>query len=78
MPAISVGFSFSNGYINGINIDSPTGYLYLDVDGAIETDFEINTAYVCAYWRSLSNTGMSLVVKVEGLTPYNLKQLLQR
>ncbi|MDV3579520.1 hypothetical protein CMU79_16400 [Elizabethkingia anophelis] len=73
LPAISVGFSFSNGYINGINIDSPTGYLYLDVDGAIETDFEINTAYVCAYWRSLSNTGMSLVVKVEGLTPYNLK-----
>ncbi|MDV3566027.1 hypothetical protein CMU71_03850 [Elizabethkingia anophelis] len=73
LPAISVGFSFSNNYIIGENIDYPTGYLYLDVDGAIETDFEINTAYVCAYWRSLSNTGMSLVVKVEGLTPYNLK-----
>ncbi|MCL1690465.1 BT4734/BF3469 family protein [Elizabethkingia anophelis] len=73
LPAISVGFSFSNNYIRGINLDSPTGYLYLDVDGVTEEDFEINTAYVCAYWRSLSNTGLSLVVKVEGLTPYNLK-----
>lgn len=73
MPAVSVGFNFANGYIKGDNMSSPTGYLYIDVDGYTEEDFEINTAYVCAYWRSLSNTGVSIVVKVEGLTTKNLK-----
>ncbi|MCT4235844.1 MULTISPECIES: BT4734/BF3469 family protein [Elizabethkingia] len=73
MPAVSVGFNFENGYIKGDNMSSPTGYLYIDVDGYTEEDFEINTAYVCAYWRSLSNTGVSIIVKVEGLTPKNLK-----
>ncbi|WP_372482914.1 BT4734/BF3469 family protein [Elizabethkingia anophelis] len=73
MPAVSVGFNFENGYIKGGNMSSPTGYLYIDVDGYTEEDFEINTTYVCAYWRSLSNTGMSIVVKAEGLTSENLK-----
>ncbi|MDV3949332.1 hypothetical protein CMT75_12495 [Elizabethkingia anophelis] len=73
MPAVSVGFNFENGYIKGDNVSSSTGYLYIDVDGYTEEDFEINTAYVCAYWRSLSNTGVSIIVKVEGLTPKNLK-----
>ena len=73
MPAVSVGFNFANDYIKGDNMSSPTGYLYIDVDGLTEEDFEINTAYVCAYWRSLSNSGMSIVVKVEGLTSENLK-----
>ncbi|PRQ81637.1 hypothetical protein CMT60_00665 [Elizabethkingia anophelis] len=73
MPAVSVGFNFANNYIKGVNVSSPTGYLYIDVDGLTEEDFEINTTYVCAYWRSLSNTGVSIVVKVEGLTPKNLK-----
>ncbi len=73
LPAVSMAFNFSKGYIKGKNIDSPTGYLYLDVDGKTELDFEINTTYVCACWRSLSNTGIALVVKVEGLTADNLK-----
>ncbi|MCT4003715.1 hypothetical protein HZQ19_18180 [Elizabethkingia anophelis] len=73
LPAVSMAFNFSKGYIKGKNIDSPTGYLYLDVDGKTELDFEINTTYVCACWRSLSNTGIALVVKVEGLTANNLK-----
>lgn len=73
LPAVSMAFNFSKDYIKGENIDSPTGYLYLDVDGKTELDFEINTTYVCACWRSLSNTGIALVVKVEGLTADNLK-----
>ncbi|UTX46671.1 BT4734/BF3469 family protein [Chryseobacterium sp. MA9] len=74
LPAISVNFNFSNGYIMGRNVHKPTGYLYIDVDGMTEKDFEINTAYICAYWRSLSNTGVTLVVKVDGLTQYNFKE----
>ncbi|MFN1215790.1 hypothetical protein ACKW6Q_02275 [Chryseobacterium kwangjuense] len=74
LPAISINFNFSNNYIIGKNVAESTGYLYIDVDGKTEQDLEINTAYVCAYWRSLSNTGMTLVVKVEGLIPLNFKQ----
>lgn len=73
LPAVSIAFNFSSNYIKGENVDSPTGYLYLDVDGKTELDFEINTTYICAYWRSLSNTGVTLVVKAEGLTAENLK-----
>ncbi|MCT4138589.1 hypothetical protein HZP64_15110 [Elizabethkingia anophelis] len=73
MPAVSVGFNFTNGYVKGDNVSSPTGYLYIDVDGYTEEDFDIDNTYVCAYWRSLSNTGVSIVVKVEGLTQENLK-----
>lgn len=43
------------------------------MDDKTEQDLEINTAYVCAYWRSLSNTGLTLVVKVDGLTFDNFK-----
>ncbi|WP_024566708.1 BT4734/BF3469 family protein [Elizabethkingia anophelis] len=77
LPAISVGFSFSNNYIIGENIDSPTGYLYLDVDGITEIDFDENESYVCAYWKSLSNTGISIIIKVDGLTTGNLKTATQ-
>ncbi|EPL7679911.1 BT4734/BF3469 family protein [Elizabethkingia anophelis] len=77
LPAISVGFSFSNNYIIGENIDSPTGYLYLDVDGITEIDFNGNESYICAYWKSLSNTGISIIVKVDGLTTSNLKTATQ-
>lgn len=73
LPAISINFNFSDGYIVGKNVAESTGYLYIDVDGKTEQDLEINTAYVCAYWRSLSNTGLTLVVKVDGLTPDNFK-----
>ncbi|PRA94552.1 hypothetical protein CQ046_22465 [Chryseobacterium sp. MYb7] len=77
LPAISINFSFSHGYLKGDNISTPTGYLYIDVDGKTEQDLEINTAYICAYWRSLSNTGLTLVVKVDGLTPDNFKTATQ-
>lgn len=73
LPAISINFNFSDGYIIGKNVAESTGYLYIDVDNMTEQDLEINTAYVCAYWRSLSNTGLTLVVKVDGLTPDNFK-----
>lgn len=73
LPAITINFNFSDGYIKGANVAEPTGYLYIDIDSQTEQDLEINTAYVCAYWRSLSNTGLTLVVKVDGLTPDNFK-----
>lgn len=73
LPAITINFNFSGGYITGKNVAESTGYLYIDVDNMTEQDLEINIAYICAYWRSLSNTGLTLVVKVDGLTPDNFK-----
>lgn len=73
LPAITINFQYSKNYIRGKNLSNPTGYLYIDVDNLTEQDLEINTAYVCAYWRSLSNKGLTLVVKVDGLTPDNFK-----
>lgn len=78
LPAISINFNFSDGYITGKNVAESTGYLYIDVDGMTEQDLDINTTYVCAYWRSLSNTGLTLVVKVDGLTTENFKAATQR
>ncbi|MDR6546693.1 hypothetical protein J2810_002753 [Chryseobacterium rhizosphaerae] len=77
LPAITINFSFSDGYITGKNVAESTGYLYIDVDNRTEYDFDINTTYVCAYWRSLSNIGLTLVVKVDGLTPDNFKAATQ-
>lgn len=77
LPAITINFNFSGGYITGKNVAESTGYLYIDVDNLTEQDLEINTAYICAYWRSLSNTGLTLVVKVDGLTPDNFKTATQ-
>lgn len=74
LPAICIHFNFSSNYIAGKNISTPTGYLYLDVDNLTEEEIYINKTYVCAYWRSLSNKGITLVVKVEGLTSSNLKE----
>jgi hypothetical protein len=78
LPAITINFNFSSGYIIGKNVSKPTGYLYIDVDGMTEQDFEINKTYVCAYWRSLSNKGLTLVVKVDGLTPDNFKIVTEK
>lgn len=73
LPAVTINFNFSDNYIVGKNVAGSTGYLYIDVDNLIEQDLKINTAYVCAYWRSLSDKGLTLVVKVDGLTPDNFK-----
>jgi hypothetical protein len=77
LPAITINFNFSDGYIKGKNLAESTGYLYIDVDNQTEQDLEINTTYICAYWRSLSNSGLTLVVKVDGLTPDNFKVATQ-
>lgn len=76
LPAVTINFNFS-GQIKGENLIESTGYLYIDVDNMTEQDLEINTTYVCAYWRSLSNTGLTIVVKVDGLTPDNFKTTTQ-
>lgn len=50
------------------NIVAPTGLIYLDAD---DTDTIPDSNYVFAKWKSLSNTGFAVLVKVENLTKAN-------
>lgn len=73
IPCTAINFNYKDGYINGNNVSSSTGYMYIDIDEEFDVgDVDINC--VAAYWKSLSNQGYSLVVKVEGLSVANLKE----
>jgi hypothetical protein len=71
LPCTAINFNYKNNYIKGENIDTSTGYLYIDIDNI--ADIQFNTTYICAYWRSLSNNGYTVIVKVDGLTKENFK-----
>ncbi|MFT6111553.1 MAG: hypothetical protein ACJAXV_000326 [Bacteroidia bacterium] len=70
IPCVAVNFTFNKSVRNS-NLLSPTGFLYMDVDGTRELD--IDFTYVAAYWKSLSNNGYSIILKVKGLNPLKLK-----
>lgn len=74
IPCVVINF-FHDKYINKNTIIHPTGYIYFDIDNVNKfDDLGIDTSYVRAYWKSLSNNGYSVVLKVNGLTPENLKE----
>lgn len=69
LPTVRFNFLI-NKYALEINITAPTGLLYLDAD---DTDTIPDSRYVFAKWKSLSNTGYGVLVKVENLTMTNFK-----
>ena len=73
MPCVVFNFKIDNAYCNKANCNTPTGYLYLDIDNYDDMSWSHHQG-VCAYWKSLSGKGYSIVVKVEGLTIHNLKE----
>jgi len=68
LPTYRFNFNFE-GIANNDNIIKPTGFIYLDVDKC--NSLQLDNDYVYAYWKSLSNTGYSILVKVEGLNKSN-------
>jgi hypothetical protein len=62
-------FMFATSASNA-NITLPTGLIYIDVDSI---DIIPNNDYIYAKWKSLSNTGYGLLVKVENLNQLNFK-----
>jgi hypothetical protein len=54
------------------NIIEATGLIYIDVDDNLEVS---NNEYIFAKWRSLSNTGFGILVKVNNLTLENFKDV---
>lgn len=70
LPTFRFNFDYKNNYAVDKNITGSTGLIYIDVDGA---DTVPESEYVYAKWKSLSNTGFGILVKVDNLTPTNYK-----
>lgn len=70
LPTCRFNFQYKDYAIDN-NIVAPTGLIYLDAD---ETDIIPDSEYVFAKWRSLSNTGYGILVKVENLTLTNFEE----
>lgn len=68
LPCFTLNFSFGGGRKKE-NIISPTGFIYIDLDGT--TDINFDNPFIFASWKSLSNNGRGILVKVNGLKPDN-------
>lgn len=60
------------GKAENVNIIGATGLIYIDVDDNIDIP---HSEYIYAKWRSLSNTGYGILVKVDNLTLNNFKDV---
>ena len=60
------------GTAKNLNVISATGLIYIDVDDNIEIP---HSDFIYAKWRSLSNTGYGILVKVDNLTLDNFKDV---
>lgn len=74
LPTFRFNFKFSGKASNG-SIDMPTGLIYIDVDDT--TDIDLTNPYIFACWKSLSETGLGILVKVDGLSLTNFKDTYQ-
>jgi hypothetical protein len=79
LPAFIPNFLFNN-QLNNNNIIQATGLFYLDIDNIALEDLSIiknniiGNEIVFATWYSLSNKGLSILIKVENLTADNYNQ----
>ncbi len=69
LPTFRFNFLFKD-IANNSNITTPTDLIYLDVDN-VETIPESD--YIFAKWKSLSNLGFGILVKIDNLTINNFQ-----
>lgn len=72
LPSICFNYTFKNNYVKTENADESTGFLYFDIDG--EKDFNYDTTYITALWKSVGGNGFGLLVKVRNLVKENFKE----
>lgn len=70
IPTFRFNFTFS-GKVSNETIEKPTGLIYIDVDDT--TDIDLTNPYIYACWKSISETGLGILVKVKGLSLTNFK-----
>jgi len=71
LPTYRFNFMFKTSASNS-NIIAATGLIYLDVDNA---DAIPESEYVFAKWKSLSDTGFGVLVKIDNLTVDNYSEV---
>jgi len=71
IPTFRFNFNFISRASNS-TIDKPTGLIYIDVDDT--TDIDLTNPYIYSSWKSLSETGLGILVKVDGLSSSNFKE----
>lgn len=71
LPTFRFNFNFNVSASNK-NITTPTGLIYIDADNIDWIPFN---KYIFARWKSLSNEGYGMLVKIEGLTVENFKDV---
>lgn len=70
LPCFTLNFSFIDKKSNN-TIKATTGFIYLDVDNS--TDINLDNQLIFASWKSLSNNGRGILIKVDGLNLGNFK-----
>ncbi len=70
IPTYRFNFKFEGKATNETIIE-PTGLIYIDVDDS--TTIDLTNPYIYACWKSLSETGLGILVKVDGLSLNNFK-----
>lgn len=70
LPCFTLNFSFHERKLNK-KIKAPTGFIYIDVDNPRPIDLTNPLIFAC--WRSLSESGYGVLVKVNGLSLDNFK-----
>lgn len=71
LPTYRFNF-YMEGTAKNLNVTDATGLIYIDVDENIEIP---HSDFIYAKWRSLSNTGYGILVKVDNLTLDNFKDV---
>lgn len=57
------------------NLEKPSGFIYIDIDNNNhDINFLRQNEYIYSCWRSLSDTGVGALVRVNGVTSQNFKE----
>lgn len=70
LPCAVLHFNYDR-YIKQDNTLSSTGYLYFDIDEAIDEEILKSNPYIAAYWKSVSGRGYGLAIRILGITREN-------
>lgn len=70
LPCYTLNFTY-NKYKKDANTKEASGVIYIDIDNDVKIN--LDNKYIMAKWNSLSNNGIGLAVKVDGLTKDNFK-----
>jgi hypothetical protein len=76
LPCIVPNYNHKD-YVKADTITKSTGFIYIDIDYAVDIDFA-KYDFIAASWKSLSNTGIGLLISVNNMDTINTDLKLLR